>query len=274
METQNNKAIKFLAIFLAALTYCGAVIYGDVMFISVMHGAFPDGIMGTLATAGAVMTAISAITLPLALHWWFSPGKQFVWGIIFWLLDIAVLSLNAILAYQLSTSQPDSLLISWQMFTPATPLFAVFGWGLAFMLDPSHSLRHAQAELELDQIETYTKALKTASKGDAVYSTIEQGAVALARDYSQRLANIRLPEAKPQTGRELTESELAELLPNDEEDTPYYALQGQVSALQAQMATLLEVLRTQPPKPTGEAEAQRKPSKNGHKPEAVEAPKA
>jgi len=150
---RNTKALKALAVTGAALTYTGAVLYGDIMFISVMHVAFPSGIMGALATAGAIMTAVSAITLPIALHYWFAPGTQFVWGVIFWFADIAALALNAMLAYAVATGASDPWIAQWQQLSPATPLLAVIGWGIAFLLDPSHKLRHAQAELEADLID-------------------------------------------------------------------------------------------------------------------------
>jgi hypothetical protein len=103
MKGRNTSALKTVAVWLAALTYAGAVMYGDIQFLQVMNKAFPnDGIMRALAMAGAVMTAVSALTLPIALHWWFAPGLQFLWGIGFWVLDILALVLNAILAYQIA----------------------------------------------------------------------------------------------------------------------------------------------------------------------------
>jgi len=201
---RNTQALKTLAVFLAALTYCGAVIYGDIMFISVMHVAFPSGIMGGLATAGAIMTAVSAITLPLALHYWFAPGTQFVWGIIFWFADIAALSLNAMLAYAMATGGGDSSLMQWQQFSPATPMLAVIGWGLVFLLDPAHKLRHAQAELEADLIDIHATQLRQAAKGEDVAATITTGAKTAAADTASRLtgrgviAQPAKPQARPQ----------------------------------------------------------------------------
>lgn len=151
MKNRNEKALKIVAIALAALTYAGAVMYGDIQFLQVMDKAFPnDGVLRALAVAGAVMTAASALTLPLALHWWFSPGLQFLWGIAFWILDILALGLNAILAYQIAVGKVDPMLATWQMISPATPLLAVVGWGLAFLLDRSHKERHAIAEMQAD----------------------------------------------------------------------------------------------------------------------------
>ncbi len=203
---RNTKALKMLAVSLAALTYAGAVLYGDIMFIQVMHVAFPSGIMGALATAGAIMTAVSAITLPIALHYWFAPGMQFVWGIIFWVVDVIALALNAMLAYAVATGQADPWMMQWQQVSPATPLLAVIGWGIAFLLDQSHKLRHAQAELEADLIDTHAEQLRQAAKGDGVTETITAGAKAAAAETAFKLTGQRvtaqpapaLKQVKPQ----------------------------------------------------------------------------
>jgi len=195
--SRNTKALRLIAQVLAWLTYAGAVMYGDIMFITVMHNAFPVGIMGTLATAGAIMTAVSAITLPLALHYWFAPGLQFVWGIIFWLLDVVALSLNAMLAYAVATGILDSTLTQWQVISPATPLLAVVGWGLVFLLDPENKLRHAQAELEADLIDIHATQLRQAAKGQTVADTITTGAQAAAADTAAKLTGHLASSAAP-----------------------------------------------------------------------------
>lgn len=194
MESRNTSAMKMLALFAAALVYAGSVIYGDVMFLTIMQDAFPDGILGTLAMAGAVMTAASALILPLALHYWFAPGLQYVVGIIFWLIDIAVLALNSMLAYAVATG--SDVLATWMPFSPATPLLAVIGWGVLFLLDPSHKLRHAQAELESDLIDIHTEQLRQAAKDAGVSATIQNGARQRAADMAALLTGIRTPVSK------------------------------------------------------------------------------
>ena len=196
MKKRNEQALKVVAIALAALTYAGAVMYGDIQFLQVMDRAFPnDGILRALAMAGAVMTAVSALTLPLALHWWFSPGLQFLWGITFWVLDILALGFNAILAYQIAIGKVDPMLATWQMISPATPFFAVIGCGLAFLLDPSHKERHAIAEMQADQIDTYAEQMRQASKSDEVYAEILAAARLQAREFAQSLHGQRVASA-------------------------------------------------------------------------------
>ncbi len=191
-SSRTSKALKSLALFGAAVVYCGAVVYGDIMFIQVMQVVFPTGILGTLAMVGALMTAASAILLPLALHFWFAPGLQFVSGVLFWLADIAVLALNSILAY--SRGAGDMITLeSWEMFSPATPLLAVLGWGVMFLLDPSHKARHAQLELESDLIDIHAQQLRQAAKSQDVFQLLSGGAQISAEELAYRLTGVRSP---------------------------------------------------------------------------------
>ena len=189
MKSRNEQALKVISVALAALTYAGAVVYGDVQFLTVMDKVFPhDPVLRALSMAGAVMTAVSALTLPIALHWWFSPGLQFLWGIAFWCMDILALGLNSILAYELATGNADSLVATWQILSPATPLIAVIGWGIAFLLDPSHKERHARAEMEADQIDAYADQMRKAAKSDEVYQEILDAARMRAREFAESLS--------------------------------------------------------------------------------------
>jgi hypothetical protein len=203
-SNRNARALKGLALFGAAVVYCGAVIYGDIMFIEVMKNVFPTGPLGTLALIGALMTAASAIILPIALHFWFSPGLQFVSGVIFWLVDVAALGLNSILAYSRAGGDLETL-ASWEFFSPATPLLAVLGWGVMFLLDPSHKARHAALELESDLIDIHAQQLRQAAKSDEVHKLLTGGAQISAEELAYRLTGVRnmnrqIPGALKETG--------------------------------------------------------------------------
>jgi hypothetical protein len=190
---RNSVGLKRIALFLAAITYAGAVAYGDIMFLGMVQAAFPDGFLEAMAIFGAVTTAVSAIVLPLALHFWFAPGEQFWAGIIFWLVDVAALALNSILAYQLALEIPlDDLLATWYDLSPATPLLAVIGWGTIFLLDPSQKLRHAVAEIEANQIDAYKNHLTAANNSDDVYAILSEGARADAKRFSEQLTGRRM----------------------------------------------------------------------------------
>lgn len=194
MESRNTKAMKTLSIVAAAMVYAGAVIYGDLQFLTIMRSTFSEGILGALSMAGAVMVGVSALILPLALHFWFAPGMQIIWGYIFWAIDIAVLALNSILAYAMVAGggSLDSMLAVWSWFMPATPLIAVIGWGIAFLLDPSNAMNQAVNEARMNMIEEYKKEVSKASKGDETFGILKHGARNTAVDFAEQISNTRI----------------------------------------------------------------------------------
>lgn len=195
MKGRNGEGLKFFAIAGAALTYAGAVIYGDIMFLQVVSKTFPgSGVLQALAYAGAIVTAISALILPIALHWWFSPGKQFIWGLLFWGLDIFALGSNSILAFEIATGSKDSFIAVWQVMSPATPLLAVVGWGIAFLLDPSHKLRHAMSDMHAEQIDIYAEEMVKASQSDEVKQIILEGAKKDAKRFAESVTQQRIAD--------------------------------------------------------------------------------
>lgn len=189
MESRNSKGLKGLAIAVAAFTYAGAVIYFDIQFLSIMQSSFMGGILGALAFAGAVMVGVSMLVLPVAMHFWFAPGLQFIWGVLFWTFDLAVMVMNAILAYNLTRGViPEDIMGSWYMFSPATPIVVVVGWGLAFLLDPSQQLRHAIEEARANMVDEYKKEVQKAAKSEESYAILRGGARNAAIDFAEQIS--------------------------------------------------------------------------------------
>lgn len=209
MKGRNGEGLKFFAIAGAALTYAGAVIYVDIMFLQVVSKTFPgSGVLQALAYAGAIVTAVSALILPIALHWWFSPGSQFIWGLIFWGLDIFALGANSILAFEIATGSKDSFIEVWQVMSPATPLLAVVGWGIAFLFDPSHKLRHAVSDMRAEQIDILADEMVKAAKSAEVKAIILEGAKKDALDFAESVTRQRIEEKQTRhKASEATESE-------------------------------------------------------------------
>lgn len=226
---RNTNALKLLALGAAAVIYCAAVIYGDIMFLQVVGKAFPQsGVFASLAIVGALVTAASAIILPLALHFWFAPGLQFIGGVIFWAVDIAALMLNSMLAFQVAAGGGlDSFLGTWALWSPATPMLAVVGWGIMFMLDPSHRVRHAQLELEADQADIYANRLKAAAKSSEVDETIRAAANQAARQFAETLnhtyvssTNGKRANGQPASGQIEMSADSADAFPKRSKAAP------------------------------------------------------
>lgn len=204
--SRNVRAVKGIGIVLAYLTYAGGVAYGDIMFLVIMwrSNVLPDGFLGTIALAGAITTAVSALVLPIGLHWWFAPGPQLVSGFIFLGVDIIVLALNSMLAWQVGTGA-DAGIWWWQIISPATPLLAVVGWSVIFATDTSNKLTHADLEAEADTVDAYLAGLRTALNSDEVNTIIQQGAMANTRQLAGHVSGQR-PPAQPQNTRSIAET--------------------------------------------------------------------
>jgi hypothetical protein len=191
MKSRSQRATKAFLIGFMYLMYAGAVIYGDIMFLQIVSRAFPSsGFLQSFAYAGAVVTAGTALALPLALHYWFAPGNQYIWGVIYWVFDAVVLGLNSILAYQIAIGHTDPIFEAWRNISPATPLFAVIGIGVAFLLDPTHAKRHAEMEGELDQIDLYKQHVQAAANSPEVKAVILQAAKEQAAEYARNIYQI------------------------------------------------------------------------------------
>jgi len=103
---------------------------------------------------------------------------------------------RSMLAFQIAgDSALDSFMATWRLWSPATPMLAVLGWGIMFLLDPSHRVRHAQLELEADQADIYASRLKAAAKSPAVDETIRAAANEVARQFSETLNHAYVPSA-------------------------------------------------------------------------------
>ena len=103
-----------------------------------------------------VALGISALALPLALHYWTFDQTQRIATLIFYGIDWALLLLNASVDFITRTngSLPDWAHGYMQWGVPAAPLVAGMGWALVWMLDPSQRERAM-----IEQLKTSTRTL-------------------------------------------------------------------------------------------------------------------
>jgi len=196
-----NKEKKWptqIAIGASVLVYIAVIAYAEVMFLGIIHVAFPEGLMRYFATAGAISTGIASIVLLLSIHYWLAPGLQFVTGIVYWAIAIIVMILNTALAFQLASNQVDSMRW-WLQFSPSTPILNIIFIGILFLLDSSHKMRHMQKEFTNEVNDYYQQQLIDAHKSDEVKLIIQQAAIADAENIARRVAGVR-EDANASTG--------------------------------------------------------------------------
>lgn len=148
--TPNQAGIRSAAMVCSILLLVAGVIYCEVMFLSMVEKAFPVGLLRVFATIGAVVGGASVLLLLLSKSYWFTEGVQLIFAYIFTGLEVILLVLNVILAFELNSGHVDSWLQVWQTFSPATPVIAIVGWTIIWALDAGSKRRHTETNMEND----------------------------------------------------------------------------------------------------------------------------
>jgi len=194
MQSRNQQGIKKVVVAVVAIVYCIGVVYADIMFYQIVSRTFPNGFFGTMATIGAFIAGATAILLPIAKVYWFAPGEQEIVGVIFYVIDLAMMGLNTMLAFQmLEGGKIDGFLLTWKEVCPMTPLICVGLWGLIFSLDPANKLRHAQVGLQTTQIEQIAAAMERAARSQNVSGIVDAAGFQSALYHAQQLSNQNIP---------------------------------------------------------------------------------
>jgi hypothetical protein len=150
--TANKAAIVGVVKFFAALIIIGGIVYSEILFLGIVSSLFPSGPMMIGAMLGAVTTGISILVLCLGKSHWFRPGTQLIVAWVFTGIEIAVLIMNDILAYQIHQGGVlDEYMASWRLFCVAAPVISIVGWVLIFYFDPQRSITHKRMEMEDNQ---------------------------------------------------------------------------------------------------------------------------
>lgn len=151
--SKNAQAVRALAKTGSVLILVLGVMYCEIMYLSIVQAAFPNGFLRVFAAAGAVVGGLSVLLLLLSKSFWFTEGLQLVWSYIFTGLEVLALVANVLLAFEINSGHVDEWLMVWKDFSPATPVIAIIGWTIVWALDASAKRRHAATNMEDDQHE-------------------------------------------------------------------------------------------------------------------------
>jgi len=177
---RTERAVHQFLVFAFYLVYSLAVIYGDMLFLQVVSKMFSkDPLQMALTTAGAVMTAASAILLPIAKSRWIMPGPQTVIAFVFWGVEISVLAMNSMVAY----GEVNSFTTFWAPLVPTTPFVAAIGWGLLLMTDPRNIIRHSQFEGIAESLTILQDKMRGALNSPEFHKRIENKAIEWGTQY-------------------------------------------------------------------------------------------
>jgi hypothetical protein len=140
------------------------------------------------ALLGLFTLELSAIGLPLAIHFWTSPGVHRIAALAFYFVDLALLAGNAVLDFRLNAglALTEPLRIYLDFIAPATPLVVGLMWSVLFILDPNNRIRDLEMELAASARTALATRIAEAAKAADVNAIVEEAAREMARELVTR----------------------------------------------------------------------------------------
>ena len=192
------------------LIYIGGILFADVMFISYVSHAFEGGIVALFATFGAILVGLSGVVFLFAKDHWFADGWHEKLGYAFWAVDLFMLALNTLVAFNAAgVINPDDVPIFndvlkfWSVLSPATPLIVIGMWAILRAVSPDMALVKAgnkqranlikkQSEYLIDQALNSEEA-KDILKKAAEEITIQNAKTIAGAGYGKLPENVSTP---------------------------------------------------------------------------------
>jgi len=184
MKENSRRALRGLAVTLSLIIYLAGLVYAGVRSYSLFSATVDPGLL-PLAVLGIVALELTAVGLPLAIHFWTAPGAQRLAALGFYVLDLGLIVGNSVLdaAHHSGTLLPGFLTAYGVYAVPALPVVCMVGCALLWALDPSSrehdmiaSVRTATHEALMAQIQ---KAAESVDISQAVETAAGEAARAL-----------------------------------------------------------------------------------------------
>lgn len=141
------------------------------------RGVAPDFLFW--AYGGMVALGITAILLPLALHFWTHEATHRTAALLFYVIDLILLGVNTFTDYGSNTG---AQLATWaQLYKdyvmPATPVIAGIGWSILWLLDPSNKALALRLTLRAAMLEKKANQIMRAANNPAINDIVDAAAV-------------------------------------------------------------------------------------------------
>ncbi len=145
MKDNGRGALRGFAVFLSLVVYLAALLYAGVRSYDLFARTLPPDML-SLAMLGIVALEVTALALPLAIHFWTAPGQQRMTAYAFYGLDLLLIVANSILdaAQNAGTILPGFMAWYGVFAVPGLPVFCMIGWALIWAFDPAtreHDMR-------------------------------------------------------------------------------------------------------------------------------------
>lgn len=214
MQKGKDQAVRALVSFFGVLVYVAGVVYAEVHGYSLLiRGVDPQFLLWS--TVGIVALGITALFLPLGLHYSFHAPLQRIAAFCFYGVDLGLLIFNAVVDYAFKTGTGQAL-PGWlgaymEYILPATPIIAAVGWSLLALLDPGQKERGMIETLKASTREALAARIAEQAKAVDVSTAVDQAAAQMARDIVSGALGASVAHASRSLPRETTE--LAPALP-------------------------------------------------------------
>jgi hypothetical protein len=194
MSESRRRAFRALAIFVGLAVYAGMLVYAGVHNYSLFTRGLREDLV-IFALLGLFTLELSAIGLPLAIHFWTAPGVHRIAALAFYFADLALLTGNAVLDFRLNAelALTEPMRIYLDFIAPATPLIVGLMWSMLFILDPANRIRDMEMELASAARSALATRIAEAAKAADVNAIVEEAARAMARDLVARAVGRPLP---------------------------------------------------------------------------------
>jgi hypothetical protein len=194
MSESRRRAFRALAIFVGLAVYAGMLVYAGVHNYSLFTRGLREDLV-IFALLGLFTLELSAIGLPLAIHFWTAPGVHRIAALAFYFADLALLTGNAVLDFRLNAelALTEPMRIYLDFIAPATPLIVGLMWSVLFILDPANRLRDLEMELASAARSALATRIAEAAKAADVNAIVEEAAREMARDLVARAVGRPLP---------------------------------------------------------------------------------
>ena len=185
MKEGQTKALKTLAIVAGMFVYLGMIAYSAVHNWRLLTaGIDPDMVMW--AALGVIALEITAVFLPIAIHFWTHAPLQRIAAFAFYVLDLGLIFFNVILSYSIGTgnlaAMPAWLEMYLRFVVPATPLIVGALWSLLFLLDPSAKERGTIEALKASTRAALANRIANRAKAADISEAVDQAADIYARE--------------------------------------------------------------------------------------------
>ncbi|MBM4425004.1 MAG: hypothetical protein FJ030_16755 [Chloroflexi bacterium] len=182
MKENQHRAFRMLAVSLSFVVYVAGLVYAGVRSYTLFASTI-DAALLPLAVVGIVALEVSAVALPLAIHFWTQPGAQRMTAIGFYVADMMLIASNAILdAAHHSGAEVSSALAAYGIYgVPALPLFCMAGWSLIWLLDASSRERDMRESVKAATHEALLSRIAEAVGNADITASVESAAQEAAR---------------------------------------------------------------------------------------------